>query len=143
MHRQPALTQRGTLLASRARCGNSGKKWATQRTCLRAFSPIASEPCAESSTIDTHHSGTGVTHNLVATIAASKADVPAPVTTLPTVTPTVVAGVAAAAIAMYAIKKVFDTPSRTYDQNVGDEYDNWTSDVRSSCSLKPVVLIAS
>lgn len=35
----------------------------------------------------------------------------------------------AALVAVLAIKKVFDTPSRTYDPanpNVGDEYDAWT-----------------
>lgn len=32
-----------------------------------------------------------------------------------------------AALGLRAIKKVFDTPSRTYDgQNVGKEYDAWT-----------------
>ncbi len=98
---------------------------------MASFSPMASEPCVESSTIDVYQSAAGSSHNVIATIAASKADVPASVSALPAVTPTVVAGAAAAAIAMYTIKKVFDTPSRTYDQNVGDEYDNWTSDVRS------------
>lgn len=28
----------------------------------------------------------------------------------------------------YAVKKTFDTPSRTYNENVGDEYDSWTED---------------
>ncbi len=28
----------------------------------------------------------------------------------------------------FAIKKIFDTPSRTYKENVGDEYDSWTDD---------------
>ena len=31
-------------------------------------------------------------------------------------------------IAALAIKKIFDTPSRKYDQNVGDEYDQWTDE---------------
>lgn len=33
-----------------------------------------------------------------------------------------------AALAGYGIKKVFDTPSRAYDQNVGEEYDAWTEE---------------
>lgn len=32
------------------------------------------------------------------------------------------------ALMAYAIKRVFDTPSRTYDANVGDEYDAWTEE---------------
>lgn len=32
------------------------------------------------------------------------------------------------ALAGYGVKRVFDTPSRTYDQNVGDEYDAWTEE---------------
>ena len=28
----------------------------------------------------------------------------------------------------FTIKKVFDTPSRAYKENVGDEYDSWTDD---------------
>ena len=28
----------------------------------------------------------------------------------------------------YGLKRVFDTPSRTYNENVGDEYDAWTDD---------------
>lgn len=31
-------------------------------------------------------------------------------------------------LAGYGIKKVFDTPSRAYDQNVGEEYDAWTEE---------------
>lgn len=37
----------------------------------------------------------------------------------------VVLGVAALAL---AIKRVFDTPSRTYNANVGQEYDRWTEE---------------
>jgi MPBQ/MSBQ methyltransferase len=35
---------------------------------------------------------------------------------------------AAGALAFLAIKKVYDTPSRSYDGNVGDEYDAWTEE---------------
>lgn len=36
--------------------------------------------------------------------------------------------VGGAVLGAYGIKKVFDTPSRTYDQNVGQEYDAWTEE---------------
>lgn len=44
--------------------------------------------------------------------------------------PPVVAAAAAAGllVAGLAIKKVYDTPSRAYEQNVGDEYDAWTDE---------------
>ena len=32
------------------------------------------------------------------------------------------------ALAGYGVKKIFDTPSRTYDGNVGEEYDAWTEE---------------
>lgn len=31
-------------------------------------------------------------------------------------------------MALLALKRVYDTPSRTYDNNVGDEYDAWTQE---------------
>ena len=37
----------------------------------------------------------------------------------------VIAGIV---VLFFIIKKVFDTPSRTYKENVGDEYDSWTND---------------
>ena len=106
--------------------------WSTHqvgRTRAAASIGVDREPCAESSTIDVSSFDHGA-DNVTATLAAAASETTGleTVSTLPNVTPTHVAGVAAAAIAMYAIKKVFDTPSRTYDQNVGDEYDNWTSD---------------
>lgn len=36
--------------------------------------------------------------------------------------------VGALAVGSYSVKKVFDTPSRAYDGNVGDEYDSWTDE---------------
>lgn len=41
-------------------------------------------------------------------------------------TPWAIAG--GAALALLALKRVYDTPSRTYDNNVGDEYDAWTDE---------------
>ena len=38
------------------------------------------------------------------------------------------AAVAGVALCFFALKKVFDTPSRAYKENVGDEYDSWTDD---------------
>ncbi|KAL3140222.1 hypothetical protein ABBQ38_004497 [Trebouxia sp. C0009 RCD-2024] len=39
-----------------------------------------------------------------------------------------VAAAAGLALTYFALKKVFDTPSRAYKENVGDEYDSWTDD---------------
>ena len=44
--------------------------------------------------------------------------------------PRVMVTIASILVVVLAIKRVFDTPSRTYDPanpNVGDEYDSWTS----------------
>lgn len=65
----------------------------------------------------------------VAEACCSQAAVPAEASTsgLSAVAPW--AGWAAAgALAFLAIKKVYDTPSRSYDGNVGDEYDAWTEE---------------
>ena len=37
-------------------------------------------------------------------------------------------GASGVALGAYGIKKIYDTPSRTYDNNVGDEYDSWTQE---------------
>ncbi len=42
--------------------------------------------------------------------------------------PVALALLGGALVAGYGIKKVFDTPSRSYDQNVGQEYDAWTEE---------------
>lgn len=45
------------------------------------------------------------------------------------VDPRLLAILAGIAVFVLAVKKIFDTPSRTYDPsnpNVGDEYDSWT-----------------
>ena len=39
-----------------------------------------------------------------------------------------VAAAAGVALTFFALKRVFDTPSRAYKENVGDEYDSWTED---------------
>ena len=51
---------------------------------------------------------------------AAKANSPVPLTAF--------AALAGVALAALAIKKVFDTPSRAYKENVGQEYDSWTDD---------------
>lgn len=43
-------------------------------------------------------------------------------------TPEIALVVALAAALIYALKVVFDTPSRKYSNNVGDEYDAWTEE---------------
>jgi MPBQ/MSBQ methyltransferase len=68
------------------------------------------------------------TNNPVATIAAA----PSAPTTTPPLDPATLgaagAGAAAAVALALAIKRVYDTPSRAYDRNVGDEYDAWTEE---------------
>ena len=54
------------------------------------------------------------------TLDAAKANSP--------VSLTAAAALAGVALAALLIKKVFDTPSRTYKENVGQEYDSWTDD---------------
>ena len=39
-----------------------------------------------------------------------------------------IAAAAGVALTFLALKKIFDTPSRAYKENVGDEYDSWTDD---------------
>jgi MPBQ/MSBQ methyltransferase len=64
----------------------------------------------------------------IATIAAT----PAPPAATPsldaaTLAPAAAATAAALALAL-AVKRIYDTPSRAYDRNVGDEYDAWTEE---------------
>jgi hypothetical protein len=43
--------------------------------------------------------------------------------------PRIMVTIGAVLVVVMALKKLFDTPSRTYDPdnpNVGDEYDSWT-----------------
>lgn len=39
-----------------------------------------------------------------------------------------VAAAAGVALTFFVLKRIFDTPSRAYKENVGDEYDSWTDD---------------
>jgi hypothetical protein len=44
------------------------------------------------------------------------------------ISPTTLAIAGGLALTAYGIKKIYDTPSRAYDENVGDEYDAWSSE---------------
>ncbi|GLC52876.1 hypothetical protein PLESTB_000683600 [Pleodorina starrii] len=44
------------------------------------------------------------------------------------VDPTILAAVAGLGLTLFAVKRVLDTPSRKYDNNVGQEYDAWTEE---------------
>ncbi|GFR44410.1 hypothetical protein Agub_g5643 [Astrephomene gubernaculifera] len=46
----------------------------------------------------------------------------------PSVDPTVLAALAGLGLTAFALKRIFDTPSRKYDNNVGKEYDAWTEE---------------
>jgi MPBQ/MSBQ methyltransferase len=67
----------------------------------------------------------------VATIAAAPAAAAAPLdggaAAWSNLVPAAAATAAALALAL-AVKRVYDTPSRAYDRNVGDEYDAWTEE---------------
>ena len=131
----------GSTNALRASRGASSPRWSfsashtnQRRSRAAAIGSFDREACAESSTIDiSWHGADNVAAELAAAGPESSVAVPAPPLAPLAGPPALTAGlaIAAAAVAVYAIKKVFDTPSRTYDhddQNVGDEYDNWTSD---------------
>ncbi|GAB4814911.1 hypothetical protein N2152v2_001957 [Parachlorella kessleri] len=62
-----------------------------------------------------------------AVVTPPQAD-PASGPALPAVPTAAALALAGLALAAYLLKKVFDTPSRTYDQNVGNEYDAWTEE---------------
>jgi MPBQ/MSBQ methyltransferase len=68
----------------------------------------------------------------IAELARAATAVPTPTST-PTIGPLAPLPTAALllgglALAGYGVKKIFDTPSRTYDANVGQEYDAWTEE---------------
>lgn len=44
------------------------------------------------------------------------------------VDPTILAAVAGLGLSLFAFKRILDTPSRAYDNNVGQEYDAWTEE---------------
>jgi len=65
----------------------------------------------------------------LATIAVAPAS-PSPLdlSSVPPGAAAAVAAAAAAAALALAVKRVYDTPSRAYDRNVGEEYDAWTQE---------------
>jgi MPBQ/MSBQ methyltransferase len=65
------------------------------------------------------------THRVASFQLAEAAPAAAPA--LP-VNPATLAIAGAVALGAYGIKRIYDTPSRTYDNNVGDEYDSWTQE---------------
>ena len=67
-----------------------------------------------------------------AVVTPPQAD-PASGPALPAVPTTAALALAGLALAAYLLKRVFDTPSRTYDQNVGNEYDAWTEEGVLEC----------
>jgi MPBQ/MSBQ methyltransferase len=67
-------------------------------------------------------------NNPVATIAAAPATPTQPAFDLPPGAPTAALAAGAAVALALAVKRVYDTPSRAYDRNVGDEYDAWTEE---------------
>lgn len=94
------------------------------------FPERKAKPCCEHTTNDTssqsqgQHSQQPIYHVAVevprpsAPSSSSNSPVPLPY----------IAAAAGLALTYFALKKVFDTPSRAYKENVGDEYDSWTDD---------------
>ena len=66
-----------------------------------------------------HQLAVNSSYGSIATITP-KANFPIPLSVL--------AAIAGVALLVIAIKRVFDTPSRAYKENVGQEYDSWTDD---------------
>jgi MPBQ/MSBQ methyltransferase len=52
----------------------------------------------------------------------------APAASVAGIDPSILAAVAGLGLTLYAVKRVLDTPSRKYDNNVGQEYDAWTEE---------------
>lgn len=68
-------------------------------------------------------------HPVAELARAVQAPLPDPSSTpLPTALPTAALVLGGLALAGYGLKKIFDTPSRPYEANVGDEYDAWTEE---------------
>jgi MPBQ/MSBQ methyltransferase len=69
--------------------------------------------------------------DLARAVASTPAPAPAPAAAAAAALPPLPAAalaLAGLALAGYGAKKLLDTPSRTYDGNVGDEYDAWTEE---------------
>jgi hypothetical protein len=89
-----------------------------QRALVRAAA-------AESEAAAAAQAAPASSHRVAAFQLAEAAPAAAPA--LP-VSPATLAIAGAVALGAYGIKKIYDTPSRTYDNNVGDEYDSWTQE---------------
>eukprot|EP00873_Tetraselmis_striata_P009760 jgi/Tetstr1/430024/TSEL_019885.t1 len=108
-------TRSSVLPASRPLLGN---KRAVRRTAAQPVAALAPQ-------------AVDVAVRPVFDLAAAAAAEAAPSTLIPGVSNAVLAWAAGVAIfvaVVLAIKKVFDTPSRAYEENVGDEYDQWTEE---------------
>lgn len=78
-------------------------------------------------TVTVQHRHSRVARNTTAVIAEAAS--PAATTAgLPSGLPVGLAVAGGVALAAYGLKQIYDNPSRTYDGNVGDEYDAWTDE---------------
>ncbi|KAG2492299.1 hypothetical protein HYH03_009539 [Edaphochlamys debaryana] len=105
-------------------CSPSHTRRACNRTATRAQGDVHSEAVV---TTSARSSVTRSAQEVYQLAEASTATTSAP-SSLAGVDPTVLAGVAGLGLTLYAIKRVLDTPSRKYDNNVGQEYDAWTEE---------------
>jgi MPBQ/MSBQ methyltransferase len=80
------------------------------------------------STITATHESSRPANVRVASYEVAEAASAAPPSIASSINPTTLAIAGAVALGAYGIKKIYDTPSRTYNNNVGDEYDSWTQE---------------
>lgn len=59
---------------------------------------------------------------------------------LPLANPTALAVAGGLALGAFGLKKLLDTPSRAYNNNVGTEYDAWTEEGAPTCCMACVSL---
>lgn len=105
-------------------------KRSSQAQRLSLVRTAASEQNAQPSqhtTVPHDQSRSQPVYHLAVDISSATSKLDAAKTNSP-VSLTALAALAGVALAALAIKKVFDTPSRAYKENVGQEYDSWTDD---------------
>lgn len=109
----------------------SVRRW---RATRRPVSAGALEDCSAEASMSTYDamSAPQPVADLAQAVVAPQPDAAAG-PALPAGLPTAALAVGGLALAAYAVKRVFDTPSRTYDQNVGQEYDAWTDEGVLEC----------
>lgn len=119
----------------------------TFRTCSKPFSSACSkaparsrhalcrtaQPSSDAPAAESYARPVGAKYKNMHTISEaistpSTSGAALPDALLPLANPTTLAVAGGLALTAYGLKKILDTPSRTYDNNVGNEYDAWTEE---------------